>query len=192
MSVCSVEQLDVLLLHVVHTCTCALYWHVDASCILLQKLRMVKSETSQNASSRINPERSCVKCVFLAWRSQIQLGCFFSCIPPPPPSPRPHPLQAGFPGLCQHAERGGLHRWTRRPAAPHPGVGGAAEKRPPAADGQRPAARESVRSPARACPPPPTPPPPAWFTCAMTFDLTFCFPPAALMNGEPRPRWIWP
>lgn len=96
MSVCSVEQLDVLLLHVVHTCTCALYWHVEACCTLLQKLRLVKSETSQNASSRINPERSCVKCVFLAWRSQIQLVCFFSCIPPAPHPPAPTHSRQGF------------------------------------------------------------------------------------------------
>lgn len=36
------------------------------------------------------------------------------------------------------------------------------------------------------------PSPVSLFTCAMTSDLTFYFPPAALMNCEPRPLWIWP
>ena len=67
-----------------------------------------------------------------------------------PPSPHSRPLQAGFPRLCQHAEWGGgpLPWWTPCPAAPHSGVGRPVEKCPPAADGERSAARESVGSPA--------------------------------------------
>lgn len=67
-----------------------------------------------------------------------------------PPSPHSRPLQAGFPGLCQHAEWGGVPRpsWTRCPAAPHSGVGGPVEKCPSAADGERSTAPETVGSPA--------------------------------------------
>lgn len=60
------------------------------------------------------------------------------------------PLQAGSPGLCQHAGWGGAPRppRTRCPAAAHSGVGGPPEKRPAAADGERSAGRQTVCSPA--------------------------------------------
>lgn len=81
------------------------------------------------------------------------LRAFLPSCPTPassPPSPHSRPLQAGFPGLCQHAEWGGVPRpsWTRCPAAPHSGVGGPFEECPSAADWERSAAWESVWSPA--------------------------------------------
>lgn len=111
----------------------------------------------------------------------------------------PAPLQAGFPGLCQHAEWGGVLRpsWTRCPAAPHSSVSGPVEKCPPAADWEQSAARQTVCSPACVC----DPSHPVYLCDNVWLRLNFFlpFPPptlfvwvlVALMLGEPRPLWIW-
>lgn len=102
----------------------------------------------------------------------------------------PAPLQAGFPGLCQHAEWGGVLRpsWTRCPAAPHSSVSGPVEKCPPAADWERSAARQSVCSPACVC----DPSHPVYLCDNIWLRLNFFFPfPLILCLCGYQLPWCW-